>query len=128
MPEQRQTSAHKIPADRKPAGASSRYLRQRLTSILLLPLALIAIGLGVMVLGADYLTVRSVLRHPVVGIVIFAFIALAAYHMTLGIIEIVEDYVHRPSWQRAAVIAAIGYAALVVAGSGYAILRLSFGS
>lgn len=125
MPEQRDR-ASRNGEGRRPNGARS-YLRQRLASILLLPLAFIAIGLGVMVLGADYLTVQSILRHKVVGIVILAFVALAAYHMTLGVIEVVNDYVQRPFWHRLVAVAAVGYAVFVVAASAYAILRLSFG-
>lgn len=113
---------------RKRSHAAGRAWRQRLSSILLLPLTLFTIGLGIVVLGADYEKVTDFIGHPVVGLLLFGFIAIAAYHMSLGIKEIVEDYVHEPRLHRLAIAASVGYAILIVAASGVAIVRLNIGS
>ena len=107
-----------------PAG---RFLRQRLTSVLLLPLTAFAIGLGIWLVGADYAATIDALGHPLIGLLLFVFVTLVAYHMSLGIIDIVEDYVHARIAHRLAILSSVAYSVIVVAVSGYAIAKLSFG-
>jgi succinate dehydrogenase hydrophobic membrane anchor protein len=111
---------------RKPTGAS-RFFQKRFTSMLLLPLTVVAIFLGVTLAGDDQATVARILGHPVVAIAAFAFILLVAIHMTLGVIDIIGDYVHSSGMNRLAVFGSIAYAVIVVVASGYALLKFSLG-
>ena len=111
---------------RKAHGAS-RFFQKRFTSMLLLPLTVVAIFLGVTLAGDDQATVARILGHPIIAVALFAFIVLVAVHMTLGVIDIIGDYVHTPTMNRLSVFATIAYAVAVVGASGYALLKFSFG-
>lgn len=52
--------------------------------------AYVALGL----VGANQATVLAFFQHPLNAILGGLFMALCAYHMTLGLREVVEDYVH----------------------------------
>ena len=115
------------PREGRKANGASRFFQKRFTSMLLLPLTIVAIFLGVTLAGDDQATVARILGHPIIGIALFAFIVLVAVHMTLGVIDIIGDYVHTPAMNRVSVFASIAYAIAVVGASGYALLKFSFG-
>jgi succinate dehydrogenase / fumarate reductase membrane anchor subunit len=52
--------------------------------------AYVALGL----VGANQPTVLAFFQRPLNAILGAAFMALASYHMTLGLREVVEDYIH----------------------------------
>lgn len=112
--------------DRKAKGAG-RSFQKRFTSMLLLPLMVVAIFLGTTLAGADQGTVARMLGHPVIAVALFAFVLLVAIHMTLGVIDIIGDYVHGALMNRLAIGAAVTYSAIVVGASGWALLKLSLG-
>ncbi len=115
------------PREGRKAHGASRFFQKRFTSMLLLPLTVVAIFLGVTLAGDDQATVARILGHPVIGIALFSFIVLVAVHMTLGVIDIIGDYVHTPAVNRLATFASIAYAVVVVGASGYALLKFSLG-
>jgi succinate dehydrogenase hydrophobic membrane anchor protein len=115
------------PRESRKTHAASRFFQKRFTSMLLVPLTVVAIFLGVTLAGDDQATVARILGQPIIAIALFAFIVLVAVHMTLGVIDIIGDYVHTPVVNRLATLASIAYAAIVVAASGYALLKFSFG-
>lgn len=126
--EERRTGRGPVPEpDRRQKGGAGRSFQKRFTSMLLLPLTVTAIFLGTTLAGADQGTVARMLGHPVIGIALFAFVALVAVHMTLGVIDIIADYVHGTLMYRLAVAGAVTYAAIVVGASGWALLKLNFG-
>jgi succinate dehydrogenase hydrophobic membrane anchor protein len=113
--------------DRRQKSGAGRSFQKRFTSMLLLPLTVTAIFLGTTLAGADQGTVARVLGHPVIGAALFAFVALVAVHMTLGAIDIIADYVKGTLMNRLAIAGALGYAAIVVGASGWALLKLNIG-
>jgi succinate dehydrogenase / fumarate reductase membrane anchor subunit len=44
--------------------------------------------------GANLVSVLAFLQHPLNAVLMGAFMLLSAYHMTLGLREVIEDYVH----------------------------------
>lgn len=44
--------------------------------------------------GANLVSVLAFLQHPLNAVLMGAFMLLSAYHMTLGLNEVIEDYVH----------------------------------
>jgi succinate dehydrogenase membrane anchor subunit len=52
--------------------------------------AFVALGL----VGAEQVPVLSFLQHPINSVLMGAFMLVSAYHMALGLREVVEDYVH----------------------------------
>lgn len=115
------------PGDVRKATGAARFFQKRFTSMLLLPLTVVAIFLGVTLAGDDQATVARTLGHPVIAVALFAFVVLVAVHMTLGVIDIIGDYVHSPAMNRFATLATTAYAVAVVGASGYALLKFSFG-
>lgn len=113
--------------DRRQKSGAGRSFQKRFTSMLLLPLTVTAIFLGTTLAGADQGTVARILGHPVIGTALFAFVALVAIHMTLGVMDIIADYVHGTLMNRLAIAGAVTYAAIVVGASGWALLKLNFG-
>ena len=52
--------------------------------------AYVALGLAT----ANQISVLAFLQHPLNAVLMGAFMLLCAYHMTLGLREVIEDYVH----------------------------------
>ncbi|MCC6736759.1 MAG: succinate dehydrogenase, hydrophobic membrane anchor protein [Bauldia sp.] len=127
MEDRRRASGEARLPDRRKGGGAGRSFQKRFTSMLLLPLTVMAIFLGVTLAGADQGTVARMLGHPFIGIALFAFVVLVALHMTLGVIDIIADYVHGALMSRLAIGSAVTYAAIVVGASGWALLKLNLG-
>jgi succinate dehydrogenase / fumarate reductase membrane anchor subunit len=69
------------------------FIMQRATAALLIPLGIwFMIGV-VSHLGADYEAARAWLASPVNGILLALFIVIGAWHMRIGMAEIVADYI-----------------------------------
>lgn len=98
----------------------------RLTSVALAPLTVFVIVLAISLIGEDHAAVTAVLGQPVIAVPLILFIALSAYHMKLGMQEIIEDYVHGGA-RLPAVIGNIGFCAMVAIAAGYAVLKLGLG-
>jgi succinate dehydrogenase / fumarate reductase, membrane anchor subunit len=98
----------------------------RLTSFALLPLTiafvLIVLSLG----GRDFESARVLLGSPCPAILMLLFIGVGAYHMTLGMQVIIEDYVQDERLKQLAVMANTCFGLLIGIASVYAVLRLSF--
>lgn len=73
-----------------------QFWRVRVTGLALLALMLVLTVLGLGMIGRDFTEARDLVGHPVVAALLIAFIALGAYHMKLGMQEIIEDYVYAP--------------------------------
>ncbi len=104
------------------------FWRQRLTSLLLLPLGIFAVVLVIGMAGSDYETAVATLHHPWVALPLLALLLTAAWHMKIGMQEIIDDYFHAPGLKLAATIGNIGFAVLIAAAAGFAVLRLAFGT
>ncbi|MBV9330851.1 MAG: succinate dehydrogenase, hydrophobic membrane anchor protein [Alphaproteobacteria bacterium] len=60
-------------------------------------LALLSLWFGFAALGlvgGNQVSVLAFLQHPVNAVLMGAFMLLSSYHMTLGLREVIEDYVH----------------------------------
>src|SRR5690606_32418821 len=89
------------------------FWRSRVTGLALLVLAVVLVGLGLAMIGRDFAEARELAGHPVVAGLLILFIGIGAYHMKLGMQEIIEDYIHGEGLRLAARIAnsAFSYAA-----------------
>ena len=73
---------------------TKQFWRQRLSSIALIPLAILVVVVLVMSVGDDHATVVERLRHPIVSVGLILAVAITGFHMRLGLQEVIEDYVH----------------------------------
>jgi succinate dehydrogenase membrane anchor subunit len=67
---------------------------QRITSIALVPLALVFIFPFAQALGSSFAEVREVYGHPFNAVVAILFLAVGFRHLQQGIQVVIEDYVH----------------------------------
>jgi len=77
-------------------GGTEDFWRQRVTSVLGLPLVIGLMTAFWFVAGADYFSARRMVGNPVVAAIVALAIVNFAVHMRLGAQVIIEDYVHRP--------------------------------
>jgi len=103
------------------------FWHQRLTALANVPLTIGFIVILISLMGRGHAAVVQILANPLVGIVMFLFVASAAYHMKLGMQVIIEDYVHDEKLKLAAVVLNTFFAIAVAASCFYALLKISFG-
>lgn len=78
------------------AKGTPAFIAQRASAVVLLPLAVwLAWSLAVHA-GGGYDEVRSWLSAPRNAIMLAAFLVFSAFHMCIGIGEILHDYIHGP--------------------------------
>jgi succinate dehydrogenase membrane anchor subunit len=76
----------------------------------------------------DYATVRAWLSFPLSGFLAVLLVAVSAYHSSLGITEVIEDYVHSAGMKSLCLLS-LQFVHVLVGGAGiFAIMRVAFGS
>ncbi len=104
---------------------TSTFIIQRATAALLIPLAIWFLISVVAHLGADYAAARAWVSQPLNGALLGLFIAIGAWHMRIGLEQIIVDYIH--SKLKSALSALNWLIALsVIAGAAWAIYNISF--
>ncbi len=104
----------------------AHWWAQRLTAVALVPLAIWFVVSIAALAGADHGAVVAWLRAPVSAILMVLLVAVALYHLQLGLQVVLEDYVHT-EWLRLAAIIGVKLAAAVLALAAlYAVLKIAF--
>ena len=106
---------------------TGHFWHQRVTSVagIALSIALVIIIVGL--LGRSHAAVVQILGSPIVAIIMLLFIINTAYHMWIGMQEIILDYVHEDKFKLVILMANTFYCFVVAFASAFAILKLSFG-
>ncbi len=104
-----------------------QFWRQRLTSLAILPLSLFAVVVVVALAGKDQATVAAALGNPWISVPLLALLALTAWHMKIGMQEVIDDYIHAPALKLLATLGNIGFSVAVAGVAIFTLLRLSFG-
>jgi succinate dehydrogenase / fumarate reductase membrane anchor subunit len=73
---------------------TATFIAQRASAVALIPLVIWFLVGAVGLAGADYAAARAFAAEPVNAIALAAFIALSAYHMRIGVAEVIADYIH----------------------------------
>jgi len=103
------------------------FWHQRITSVAGIPLTIAFIAIVIALLGRSHATIVQTLGSPLVAIVMILFILTIAYHMWIGMQEIIIDYVHGGAAKYLALFGNMFFCAVTGLASIYAILKLSFG-
>jgi len=103
------------------------FWHQRVTSVAGIPLTIALIVIVIALLGRSHAAVVQILGSPIVAIVMLLFIINMAYHMWIGMQEIIIDYVHEDKLKLATLMANTFFVFAVGFASAFAILKLSFG-
>lgn len=106
---------------------TDHFWRIRVTSVALVPLLLIVLGLVLALIGADHASVRSSLSNPVVALVMLAFMLVSLYHMYLGMQDIILDYAHGDGAKFTLLILNTFFCVAVGAAVALALLTLALG-
>ncbi|MGD0026522.1 MAG: succinate dehydrogenase, hydrophobic membrane anchor protein [Xanthobacteraceae bacterium] len=100
---------------------------QRLTSVAGIPLTIMAIVIGMLLLGRNQAAVAQILGSPFVAVIMLLFIICTVIHMKIGMQEILVDYVPNESTKLTLLLANTFFCWAVGLIAAYSILKLSFG-
>ena len=106
---------------------TAQFWHQRLTSVAGIPLTIGLVLIVIALLGRSHAAAVQILGSPLIAIALLLFIINSAYHMWIGMQEIILEYVHDDRWKLPALIANPFYVVVVAFAAVYAILKLSFG-
>ncbi|MBI1365064.1 MAG: succinate dehydrogenase, hydrophobic membrane anchor protein [Alphaproteobacteria bacterium] len=107
------------------AKGTPTFIAQRASAVLLLPLVAWLLWGLVAHAGADYEAARAWLSDRLNAGLLAALIAISAFHMRIGLNEVIEDYIHAGA--KGVLMTLNTLAALAVAGAGiWAAWRLAF--
>ncbi len=108
-------------------GASSHWIRQRLSAAVLIPLTLWLVISVASLATADYPTVHQWLTAPLNTALLTLFVALSCDHAILGIRVVMEDYIGESNFARAFGTARI-VLLLIAATSLFSIIQINMGN
>ncbi len=104
---------------------TSTFIIQRFTAVLLAPIAIWFLFGIVSALTSDYATARAWIANPWNGALLGAFLIIGAWHMRIGMMEIILDYIH--SWLKDVLFLINWLVALgIIVASAWAIFHISF--
>jgi succinate dehydrogenase / fumarate reductase membrane anchor subunit len=106
---------------------TGHFWHQRVTSVAGIPLTIALVIIIVALLGRSHAAVVQILGSPIVAITMLLFIINSAYHMWIGMQEIILDYVHEEKLKFVSLMANTFFSFVVALASAFAILKLSFG-
>jgi len=126
-PREMRTAARRVRGLGAAHSGTTHFWHQRVTSVAGIPLTIALICIAVALLGRSHAAAVQILGSPLIAIVMLLFIINSAYHMWIGMQEIILDYVHDDKWKLMSLMANLFFVVVVVFASCYAILKLSFG-
>ena len=100
---------------------------QRVTSVAGIPLTIMAIIIGMVLLGRNQAATAQILGSPLVAVIMLLFIVCTIIHMKIGMQEILVDYVPNESLKLTLLLANTFYCWAIGLVAVYAILKMSFG-
>ena len=103
------------------------FWHQRVTSVAGIPLTIALIVIVMSLVGSSQATVQRTLGSPIVAVIMLLFIVNTAYHMWIGMQEIILDYVHEDKLKLFSLMLNTFFVVAVALASCFAILKLSFG-
>jgi len=102
------------------------FWAQRVSAVALVPLTIWFLGSVIAFAGADYDTVTSYLRNPVVTVLFVLFLGTSFTHMKLGLRVVVEDYITRESSKIALLVLIDFFTYATAALAIYSVLYIAF--
>ena len=101
---------------------------QRVTSIALIPLTLLAVMPLGRAIGADLEAVRATYANPWNALVMVLFIAVTFRHLQQGLQVVIEDYVHARPWRTGLLLASTAFCWAVGLTGVFGVAKLAFGA
>ena len=108
-------------------GGSSHWVSQRLSAVALTLLGLWFVASLACLDGASYESVTAWLRRTSTTVPMLLLVAVAAWHLVLGLQVILEDYLPSRGLRTVALVAVKFVYAVAALGAAVAVLRIGFG-
>ncbi len=99
---------------------------QRMTAVALVPLFVLFIIFIIAHIGAPYEEVVASLSNPFIAVLMGLMIVAGLVHMRIGMLEIIDDYVHGEVLKLVAVMANTFFTVLIGGLCLFAILKIAF--
>jgi succinate dehydrogenase / fumarate reductase membrane anchor subunit len=101
---------------------------QRLTAIVMVPLAIWFAIAAIGLIGADRATMIAWMHNPMAAMLMILAIIAMFYHLALGLQVVIEDYIHSEGWKLGAIIVVRVWCFLLVLRGVLAVLKLALGA
>lgn len=99
----------------------------RFTAVALVPLTIGFVAVVITLLGRNHAAAVQIVGSPAVAILMLLFVLAGAYHMWLGMQEIIIDYVHDDLSKMLLLMANTSFSIALGVACAFAIFKLSFG-
>mgnify|MGYP001581586765 CR=1 FL=1 len=107
---------------------TGHFIAQRVTSIALAILApWFAVSAALSIRDASYLATIDFLSDPVNAVAVILLVALGLYHMSIGMSEIILDYIGKPFTRIALLLLNAAVPLILAVGAIFAVLLVNFG-
>lgn len=107
---------------------TGHFIALRVTSVALAILApWFAISAALSIRDASYLATIDFISNPVNAVGVILLVAIALYHMSLGMQEVIVDYILRPSTKVILLFLNVAVPLVLAVGAIFAVLLVSFG-
>ena len=120
-----ETPLHKVKGLGASHSGTGHFWRERVTSVALIPLTLWFAYSMLGLAGTTEVTMLQYIAHPWNAILMACFVVTGAYHMSLGLQVVIDDYVHTTGMKISLIILARGFTIAVIAVSLWALLRIA---
>ena len=104
------------------------FWTQRVTAVALVPLAVWFAVSALGLVGAREASVLIFLSNPLNAVLMAAFMLISLYHMTLGLQEVILDYIPHPGFKFFLMLINWGFALAVAAACVLSLLRIAVGT
>ena len=120
-----ETPLHKVQGLGAAHAGVGHFWRQRVTAVILIPLA-VWFGISVLgLVGAREAAVLIFLSNPLNAVLMGAFMLVSLYHMALGLNEVILDYVPHEGFKLLLKITNYSFAFAVALACVFALLRIA---
>lgn len=121
------TSLGKIEGLGSGHAGTHHFWAQRVSSVALIPLSIWFVASALAYVGAEPGAVAAYFAEPINAVLMFLFIIACAWHTSLGLQTIIEDYYHQESLKITLIILNRFACWIVGAAAAYALIRMAFG-
>ncbi len=107
---------------------TGHFIAVRVTSIALALLApWFAVNAALSIRDASYTATIDFISHPVNAVGVILLVAIGLYHMSLGMQEVIVDYILKPFTKAALLFLNVAALLVLAVGAIFAVLHVNFG-